>query len=95
MLLSLNGLNKGAREYQQEITRQSILKVKNAKDLSQEQKSQIYRDRNILTNYFNSLFKDENEDLKEYQENLKSQAITKDLQKAITLYDNIAPAKCS
>ncbi|WP_163533667.1 hypothetical protein [Helicobacter suis] len=56
-MLSLNALNKGAREYKAEITRQSILKVKNAKDLSEEQKSQIYKDRNIFTSAFNSLFK--------------------------------------
>ncbi|MFC3847883.1 hypothetical protein ACFOPX_04975, partial [Helicobacter baculiformis] len=80
----------GKRAYTQEGIRASILQVKDVKDLTPEQKRQIYRDRSLGTSVWNSLFTDAQEDLKEYQEQIKGRYLTADVQKAMSLYNNVA-----
>ncbi|WP_158653603.1 hypothetical protein, partial [Helicobacter salomonis] len=87
------GGDRGKGEYQQERMRASILKLKDAAQLSAEQKRQIYRDRNFGTSLFNSLTMDAKQDLQEYQEQLKARHLVADVSKAMALYDNIAQEK--
>ncbi len=76
---------QGEDEYRAQALRQSILKVKDAKDLSEAQKGQIYKDRNIFTTLFNSAFMRDVDDLREYQEQQRSEYLTKAVQRDITL----------
>ncbi|WP_120946257.1 hypothetical protein [Helicobacter labacensis] len=76
---------QGEDEYKAQALRQSILKVKDAKDLTEAQKGQIYKDRNIFTTLFNSAFMRDVDDLREYQEQQKSDYLTKAVQRDITL----------
>ncbi|WP_199764486.1 hypothetical protein, partial [Helicobacter bizzozeronii] len=85
------GVDQGQLEYQSEITRQGILKVKDAKDLSDAQKKQIYKDRNIFRTLWNSAFKDPNEDLKQYQEDQEAKYIGKQAARDLYFHKNTDP----
>ncbi|TSA81498.1 hypothetical protein FNE76_06595, partial [Helicobacter mehlei] len=83
--------NKGALEYNKEITRQSILKVKDAKDLSDAQKKQIYKDRNVFRTLWNSTFSSPNEDLKAYQEDQRAKYLGKQAARDLLYFKNTDP----
>ncbi|WP_233705899.1 PBECR3 domain-containing polyvalent protein [Helicobacter felis] len=79
----------GESEYKAQAIRQSILKVKDPKELTDAQKSQIYKDRNLWTTLSNSLFLKPQQDLEEYQELLESRQIASKASRDITLLNNI------
>ncbi|WP_199764857.1 hypothetical protein [Helicobacter felis] len=79
----------GESEYRAQAIRQSILKVKDPKELTDAQKSQIYKDRNLWTTLSNSLFLKPQQDLEEYQELLESRQIAAKASRDITLLNNI------
>ncbi|WP_233705179.1 LPD3 domain-containing protein [Helicobacter bizzozeronii] len=85
------GVDQGQLEYQSEITRQGILKVKDAKDLSDAQKKQIYQDRNIFRTLWNSAFEDPNEDLKQYQEDQRAKYLGKQAARDLYFHKNTDP----
>ncbi|WP_104740064.1 hypothetical protein, partial [Helicobacter bizzozeronii] len=85
------GVDQGQLEYQSEITRQGILKVKDAKQLTDAQKKQIYKDRNIFRTLWNSAFKDPNEDLKQYQEDQRAKYLGKQAARDLYFHKNTDP----
>ncbi len=85
--------NAAQEEYNKEKMRQDILKIKDAKDLSEEQKHLIYKDTSLGKYIWNALSKEDNDALREYQEDIKGRGLVADVSKAMTFLNNIAAHK--
>ncbi|WP_121022827.1 hypothetical protein [Helicobacter vulpis] len=87
------GTSSGEQEYQDEIKRQSILKVQDPSQLTDAQKHLIYKDRNLFTTLGGMLFKSQEEDLKDYQEDTKSRYIGARAARDLVYLNNTDPTK--